>query len=291
MCASRNDQDDIHAIRVAAGAARPRARLRPRRHRHQEGAGLGEAGPAPALVVNTAEVMPGEFTRNADFSLPAERASSARSRAAAGGERVAFRRRDGDRDRRCSAMPSRPTCSCSATPTRRAACRSRRDAIEQAIELNGEAVEMNLDAFAWGRRAAAEPERRRRPHGRAHGADRVAPPLADASTRSSRAAIAFLTDYQNAAYAERYRVAIERVREAEARSGRRARPRSPRRWRARCSSSWPTRTSTRSRGSTPTATSRSRSPRPSRARTCATSSTWRRRSSPAATRPRACRAR
>ena len=26
---------------------------------------------------------------------------------------------------------------------------------------------MNLDAFEWGRRAAAEPERRRRPHGRA----------------------------------------------------------------------------------------------------------------------------
>ena len=31
-------------------------------------------------------------------------------------------------------------------------------AIEKAIELNGEAVKMNLAAFAWGRRAAAEPE-------------------------------------------------------------------------------------------------------------------------------------
>ena len=31
------------------------------------------------------------------------------------------------------------------------------DAIEKAIELNGEAVEMNLAAFGWGRRAAAEP--------------------------------------------------------------------------------------------------------------------------------------
>ena len=31
-------------------------------------------------------------------------------------------------------------------------------AIEKAIELNGEAVKMNLSAFTWGRRAAAEPE-------------------------------------------------------------------------------------------------------------------------------------
>ena len=31
-------------------------------------------------------------------------------------------------------------------------------AIEKAIELNGEAVRMNLEAFTWGRRAAAEPD-------------------------------------------------------------------------------------------------------------------------------------
>ena len=42
-----------------------------------------------ALVVNTAEVMPGDFTRNADFSLPAERIKRA-IMAAAGREGVAF---------------------------------------------------------------------------------------------------------------------------------------------------------------------------------------------------------
>src|SRR5205823_13839424 len=31
------------------------------------------------------------------------------------------------------------------------------DSIAQAIELNGEAVEMNKAAFGWGRRAAFEP--------------------------------------------------------------------------------------------------------------------------------------
>jgi indolepyruvate ferredoxin oxidoreductase len=42
-----------------------------------------------ALVVNTAEVMPGEFTRNADFSLPTERVRRA-IKSAAGTEGVAF---------------------------------------------------------------------------------------------------------------------------------------------------------------------------------------------------------
>ena len=50
-----------------------------------------------ALVVNTAEVMPGDFTRNADFSLPAERIKRAIT-AAAGAERRRLRRRDRDRD-------------------------------------------------------------------------------------------------------------------------------------------------------------------------------------------------
>ena len=39
----------------------------------------------------------------------------------------------------------------------RRACRSRRQSIEQAIELNGEAVAMNQAAFRWGRRAAVDP--------------------------------------------------------------------------------------------------------------------------------------
>ena len=45
------------------------------------------------------------------------------------------------------------------------------DAIEQAIELNGEAVAMNLAAFRWGRRAALDP-RRGRGAGQARAGDR-----------------------------------------------------------------------------------------------------------------------
>jgi indolepyruvate ferredoxin oxidoreductase len=64
---------------------------------------------------------------------------------------------------------------------------------------------------------------------------------------------AFLTAYQNAAYAQRYAELVERVRAAEhARAAARC---SRRRWHPASSSSWPTRTSTRSRACTPTSAS------------------------------------
>jgi indolepyruvate ferredoxin oxidoreductase len=89
-----------------------------------------------------------------------------------------------------------------------------RDAIEQAIRLNGAAVEANLRAFDWGRRAAHDLAAVER-------AARVAPAppppsLADLVARRS----AFLTAYQNAAYAARYRALVERLRAAEAALGR-----------------------------------------------------------------------
>ena len=67
-----------------------------------------------ALVVNTAEVMPGDFTRNADFSLPAERIK--RAIGAAAGPNGATSSTPRRSRRRCSAMPSPPTCSCWAMP-------------------------------------------------------------------------------------------------------------------------------------------------------------------------------
>jgi indolepyruvate ferredoxin oxidoreductase len=86
-----------------------------------------------------------------------------------------------------------------------------REAIEQAIKLNGAAVDMNLRAFEWGRRAA---------HDLAT-AERAAKVPAQASAPKTLDEIVarraeFLTDYQNAAYAGRYRALVDKLRKAEA---------------------------------------------------------------------------
>jgi len=86
--------------------------------------------------------------------------------------------------------------------------------IERAIELNGVAVEMNKQAFLWGRRAAEWPERVAQVCG-THAAGNVevkAPETLD-DLIADRAAS--LTAYQDAALAERYTSLVERVRKAE----------------------------------------------------------------------------
>jgi indolepyruvate ferredoxin oxidoreductase len=88
-----------------------------------------------------------------------------------------------------------------------------RASLVRAIELNGVAVDKNKAAFEWGRRAAHDP-------------GRVAALMAPGAqviefkkreTLDSQVArrVEFLTAYQNAGYAERYRDLVERVRIAE----------------------------------------------------------------------------
>jgi indolepyruvate ferredoxin oxidoreductase len=91
------------------------------------------------------------------------------------------------------------------------------EALERAIELNGTAVPMNLGAFRWGRRAAAD---------RVAVEALVAPPadnvvpLRRPSTVDEIVAsrVKHLTGYQNAQLAERYRALVERVGTVEQRT-------------------------------------------------------------------------
>jgi indolepyruvate ferredoxin oxidoreductase len=86
------------------------------------------------------------------------------------------------------------------------------EAIERAIELNGVAVDMNKRAFAWGRLAAHDPSevaRAVRPLLR-----EAEEPLAPENAISRRAD--FLTHYQDAAYANRYRDLVDEIGRAEA---------------------------------------------------------------------------
>jgi indolepyruvate ferredoxin oxidoreductase len=93
-------------------------------------------------------------------------------------------------------------------------------ALQRAIELNGRAVEVNLRALAWGRLAAfdfAAVERAALPALRPA---KAAPATTLAAMVDRR--VEFLTAYQSAAYASRYREFVERVsaRERERAPGR-----------------------------------------------------------------------
>jgi indolepyruvate ferredoxin oxidoreductase len=85
--------------------------------------------------------------------------------------------------------------------------------ILQAIELNGVAVEKNQQAFLWGRRYVADAEAVRQ----AAGFEQPHQTPAEQSDLDEivdyRAS--YLTDYQDQAYAERYRKLVDRVQKME----------------------------------------------------------------------------
>jgi indolepyruvate ferredoxin oxidoreductase len=202
---------DIHAIRVSAGKADLIL-----------GCDLVVSGARKVLgaarmghtifVANTAEVMPGDFARSADFSLPTERLKKA-IRAAAGEDRSHFF----DATRAATILFGNSlganmfmlgfACQHGGLPVTAAA-------IERAIELNGQAVAMNVAAFRWGRRAAHEPGFVGGLVEGARGVRAAAPAAATLDEIIDRRA-AFLQAYQDAAYARRYRDRVATIRVAE----------------------------------------------------------------------------
>jgi indolepyruvate ferredoxin oxidoreductase len=85
-------------------------------------------------------------------------------------------------------------------------------ALEQAIEMNGVSIRMNREAFAWGRLAAHDLALVERIAGLR--ADRKAPPAETVEAMVARR-VAFLTDYQDGAYAARYKSLVDEVQKAE----------------------------------------------------------------------------
>ena len=85
------------------------------------------------------------------------------------------------------------------------------EAIEKAITLNGVSTELNLQAFRWGRRAVIEPEAVEQ---LARPAERTEP-ICQTLEEIVDWRVDFLTQYQNAAYARRYRSMVERVRDVD----------------------------------------------------------------------------
>ena len=85
------------------------------------------------------------------------------------------------------------------------------EAIEKAIDLNGVAVEMNLQAFLWGRRIVQDRgtvEKIVAPEKTDSGAAKTLDEIIETRSR-------FLTAYQNAAYGQRYTNLVTQIRSAE----------------------------------------------------------------------------
>jgi indolepyruvate ferredoxin oxidoreductase len=91
------------------------------------------------------------------------------------------------------------------------------EAIDQAIELNGAAQQMNRESFLWGRRTAVDRQAVENLIAARQDAARAS--LAPAPIEDLAQAIAwrrqFLVDYQNAAYAQRYTALVDRVERLE----------------------------------------------------------------------------
>jgi indolepyruvate ferredoxin oxidoreductase len=196
---------DIHAVRVGAGEADLVL-----------GGDLVAAGAKSALatmradatvaLIDSAETFPGDFTRRADFDLPAERIkASIRARC---GESARFIEASATASALFGATASANifllgyAYQAGLLPVGAAALR-------RAIELNGEATATNLAAFDWGRAACADPAA-------------LAPFLRPAPARgddSLEALVerraAFLADYQDRAYAERYRAGVALAAQSE----------------------------------------------------------------------------
>jgi indolepyruvate ferredoxin oxidoreductase len=206
-----NKPEDIHAIRIAAGGADLVL-----------GGDIVVAGNKKVLaavkhgstrmMINTAEFLPGDFTRNADFSLPTERLKRAII-AAAGADNVSFV----DASRLATALLGNSIATnifLVGYAYQKGALPLSAESIEKAIEMNGEAVAINQAAFRWGRRAAFDTGAVEKQIPTAAAQDdnrRLSESLDEVIARR----VEFLTQYQNADYARRYGDFVAKARKAE----------------------------------------------------------------------------
>ena len=201
--------DALHAVRIAAGEA---------------DAVIGGdvvvsasvealakmAGGRTRAVINCAETPTSDFAKNPDWQFPLDKMQRT-VREAVGEENADF----------LDAQSLATTLMGDAIATnlfllgyawQRGMVPVSHQALMQAVELNGVAVEMNKKALLWGRRAAHDLSAVQR---FAHPAP-VVPLHATSLDDTIARRVNWLTAYQDAAYAERYRLLVERVRAAEA---------------------------------------------------------------------------
>ena len=164
-------------------------------------------------VVNSYEVMPAQFTRNADFQLPGSQMQvQIEARTKPGATQFI------DATRIATGLMGDSIASNLFTlgyAWQQGLVPVSEDAINRAIELNGVAIKMNQQAFLWGRRAA---------HDLAAveavlsaGTRQVEEKSKTLDDEINRRA-GFLAAYQNTAYAQTYRDLVDEVRVQEAKT-------------------------------------------------------------------------
>jgi indolepyruvate ferredoxin oxidoreductase len=168
------------------------------------------------VVMNAAATPTSAFVRNADWRFPSEGSLSAVSSACGAGRISLIEASKLAADLFGDAIASNMIMLGYAW--QRGWLPLSRAAIRRAIELNGVSVSFNHAAFEWGRLAAEDPAAVASAT-QSSGVVQPTPirlgPLALDGVIEER--WQFLRDYQNRAYADRYRSMVERVREAEER--------------------------------------------------------------------------
>ncbi len=201
---------DIHAVQIAAGGANLIIGCDLVVSAGAESLAKMQAGVTRA-VVNTHETVTGDFTRNRDFVLPADDMRSVIVEATGAGKAgfVAATRLAlalvGDSIGANLFMVG--------FAWQQGLIPLSHEALMRAIELNGVAEAANKQAFLWGRRAAADLPAVEK-IAEAAGAP-PAPDLARTLDEIIARRVAYLTDYQDAAYARRYADLVAHVRATE----------------------------------------------------------------------------
>jgi indolepyruvate ferredoxin oxidoreductase len=162
------------------------------------------------VVGNAHEIMPGDFTRDADLEFPAARVQRA-IRGAVGDGASEFI----NTTRLATALMGDAIASnlfLLGFAWQRGLVPVTRESLLQAITLNGVAVEMNRRAFTWGRRAAEDLEA---VSAQAFPREVSLPQRTRTLEEVVRRRSEELVCYQNEAYATRYRARVEQVRRDE----------------------------------------------------------------------------
>ena len=203
--------DQIHATRIAAGEAKLVLACDILTGVGYEALAKMQRGVSRALV-NTALVMPADFTRNADLRFPLGSMEQEIRDAVAPGDAEFL-----DATKIATGLMGDSIATnlfMVGFAYQRGLLPLSEEAILRAIELNAAAVESNKQSFRWGRLAAVDPQRvlaAAIPESKPD-SQRLSSSLDELIARRA----AFLADYQDAAYAGRYTGFVAKVRAAEA---------------------------------------------------------------------------